>query len=67
MSSNLEARVQRLIDIEDIKQLKARYAAYCDDDYNADGLAALFRRGCGVGRICSWIRRRARGNSHVLS
>jgi hypothetical protein len=42
MSSDLEARVQRLIDIEDIKQLKARYAAYCDDDYNADGLAALF-------------------------
>ena len=42
MSSDLEARVQRLIDIEDIKPLKERNAAYCDDDYNADGLAALF-------------------------
>lgn len=39
---NLERAVQRLVDIEDIKQLKARYAAACDDDYNADDLASLF-------------------------
>jgi len=38
----LEQKVQRLSDIEDIKQLKARYAAACDDDYNADVLASLF-------------------------
>jgi len=42
MSTNLEATVQRLADIEDIKQLKARYAAACDEDYNPDKLAPLF-------------------------
>ncbi len=42
MSAELEARVRRLEDIEAIKQLKARYCAYCDDDYDADGLASLF-------------------------
>ena len=39
MSESIEARLQRLIDIEDIKQLKARYASACDDDYNPDRLA----------------------------
>ncbi len=42
MSSSLEQQIQRLTDIEDIKQLKARYAAACDDDYNPDKLAPLF-------------------------
>ncbi len=42
MSFDLEKTVRRLADIEDIKQLKARYAAACDDDYNPDKLAALF-------------------------
>lgn len=42
MTSELEKTVQRLADIEDIKQLKARYAAACDDDYNPDALAPLF-------------------------
>jgi ketosteroid isomerase-like protein len=41
-NTNLELRVRRLEDIEELKQLKARYAAYCDDDYDADGLAPLF-------------------------
>ncbi len=40
--ANLEARIRGLEDIEALKQLKARYAAYCDDDYDADGLAPLF-------------------------
>lgn len=35
-------KVQWLVDIEEIKQLKARYAAACDDDYNTEKLAALF-------------------------
>jgi len=39
---NLEERIQRLEDIEALKQLKARYAGYCDDDYDADRLAPLF-------------------------
>jgi hypothetical protein len=42
MSSELEKTVQRLADIEDIKQLKARYASACDDNYNPDTLASLF-------------------------
>lgn len=39
---DLEGRVRRLEDIEAIKQLKARYCAYCDDGYDADGIASLF-------------------------
>ena len=42
MNDALQATVQRLADIEDIKQLKARYASACDDDYNPDRLAPLF-------------------------
>ena len=39
---DVAAKVLWLVDIEEIKQLKARYAAACDDDYNADSTAALF-------------------------
>jgi len=39
---SLEQAVQRLVDIEEIKQLKARYALACDDDYNPDTLAEMF-------------------------
>ena len=39
---NLEDRIQRLEDIEAIKQLKAEYCAYCDDGYNPDGIAKLY-------------------------
>ena len=42
MNSELEKTVQRLADIEDIKQLKARYASACDEDYNPEKLAPLF-------------------------
>ncbi len=38
----LAATVARLAAIEDIKQLKARYCAYCDDHYNPQGIANLF-------------------------
>ena len=31
-----------LADIEEIKQLKARYAAACDDNYDADAIAVMF-------------------------
>jgi len=34
--------VRRLEDIEAVKQLKYRYAAFCDQDYDPDGLAPLF-------------------------
>jgi ketosteroid isomerase-like protein len=38
----LEARVRQLADINEIKLLKARYAAACDNDYDADAIAELF-------------------------
>jgi len=38
----IAARLQRLEDIESIKQLKARYCAFCDESYNAQGIASLF-------------------------
>ena len=38
----LEQQVDRLASIEAIKQLKARYCAYCDAGYDADGICSLF-------------------------
>ena len=38
----LERRLQALEDAEAIRNLKARYAELCDDNYDADGIAALF-------------------------
>jgi hypothetical protein len=38
----IAARLQRLEGIESIKQLKARYCAFCDDNYNPEGIASLF-------------------------
>ena len=40
--AQLEERVQALEDVNAIRNLKAQYAAYCDDNYNPDGIAALF-------------------------
>ena len=39
---DIAAKVLWLADIEEIKQLKARYAAACDDDYAPDDIAELF-------------------------
>ena len=39
---SLEERIQRLEDIEAIKQLKVRYSHICDDDHNPDDIASLF-------------------------
>ena len=39
---DLERRIRVMEDIEEIKRLKARYCAYCDDSYDADGIAGLF-------------------------
>jgi len=39
---SLEERVGRLEDIEAIQRLKARYAKYCDNGYDADGMTSLF-------------------------
>ncbi len=38
----IEQEVRRLAAIEDIKQLKARYCAHCDDNYNPEGISNMF-------------------------
>ena len=38
----LERRVRALEDVEAIRNLKATYATYCDDNYDADKIAELF-------------------------
>jgi ketosteroid isomerase-like protein len=38
----IECRLQVLEDAEAIRNLKARYAALCDNQYDADGIASLF-------------------------
>ena len=38
----LERRLRALEDAEAIRNLKALYAAHCDDNYNPDAIAALF-------------------------
>lgn len=40
--AKLTAQVQWLVDIEQIKQLKSRYAAACDNNYDPAAIAALF-------------------------
>lgn len=39
---DLEARIRALEDAEAIRNLKAEYAAFCDDNYDADQIALLF-------------------------
>ena len=41
-SDELARKVQLLLDVEAIKTLKHQYCAYCDDNYNPDGIAGLF-------------------------
>jgi ketosteroid isomerase-like protein len=41
-NTDLAARIRRLEDIEALKQLKHRYCAACDDDYDPERLAPLF-------------------------
>ena len=39
---DIAARLRSLEDVEEIKRLKARYCAYCDDNYDAANIADLF-------------------------
>lgn len=70
----MEQRLQALEDAEAIRNLKARYAALCDNQYDADGIAALFTEdalrespalGCFEGREA--IRGFFRGASQIFS
>ena len=70
----LERRLQALEDAEAIRNLKARYAALCDQQYDADGIAALFTENAtwdslGLGRFegREAIRGFFRGASQIFS
>ena len=70
----LEKRVQALEDVNAIRNLKAQYAAYCDDHYNPDGIAALFTADAvwesqGLGRFegREAIREFFRGASQIFT
>jgi ketosteroid isomerase-like protein len=70
---SLEERIRVLEDIEAIKQLKARYCAACDDNYNADAIAALFTDdaiwdggGLGVAKGGDEIRKFFRGAPRIF-
>jgi hypothetical protein len=41
-TATLAARLDDMEDVAAIKALKIRYARYCDDGYDADGIASLF-------------------------
>ena len=57
----MERRLQALEDAEAIRNLKARYAALCDDQYDADGIAAFF-----AGRSRASVRRNTGESAHTL-
>jgi ketosteroid isomerase-like protein len=70
----LERRLQALEDAEAIRNLKAHYAALCDRQYDADGIAALFTEDAswdspGLGRFegREAIRGFFRGASGIFS
>src|ERR1700680_5084827 len=70
----MDRRLQALEDAEAIRNLKARYAALCDDHYDADGIAALFTEDAlwespALGRFegCEAIRGFFRGASQIFS
>jgi len=70
----MERRLQLLEDAEAIRNLKARYAALCDNQYDADGIAKLFTEEAvwespGLGRFEGWdaIRNFFRGASAIFS
>jgi uncharacterized protein (TIGR02246 family) len=70
----LEKRLQVLEDAEAIRNLKAHYAALCDKNYDADGIAALFTEDAlwespGLGRFegREAIRAFFRGASGIFS
>src|SRR6202040_5735 len=70
----LEGRLQALEDAEAIRNLKARYAALCDAQYDADGIAMLFTEDAlwespGLGRFegREAIRDFFRGASEIFS
>jgi ketosteroid isomerase-like protein len=55
-SKDLETRTQLIEDVEAIKKLKHQYCHYCDANYDADAIAALYTEdaiweGNGIGKF----------------
>jgi ketosteroid isomerase-like protein len=55
-SKDFETRLQSLEDVDAIKKLKHQYCRYCDANYDADGIAALYTEdavweGTGIGKF----------------
>ena len=50
---DIAAELRYLRDIEEIRQLKYRYCAYCDDGYDPDGIASCYTRDGAFGTIPS--------------
>ncbi|MCH8863703.1 MAG: nuclear transport factor 2 family protein, partial [Proteobacteria bacterium] len=42
MTNELNTQIEQLADIEAIRKSKHRYAAFLDDNYDAEGCATLF-------------------------
>jgi hypothetical protein len=62
----MEQRLQALEDAEAIRNLKSRYAALCDDNYDADGIAALLLR-MRPGKAQVSVGSKARSDQGVFS
>ena len=62
----IEGRLQVLEDGEAIRNLKARYAALCDNQYDAEGIASLLTEDA-VWEAPRWAASRARSNPEFLS
>jgi ketosteroid isomerase-like protein len=43
--------MRRLLDIQAISELKYRYCAYCDDNYDADGIASCYAEDGVMGSV----------------
>ena len=72
--TGLEQRIDRLEDLEAIKQLKARYCEICDDDHNPERITSIFSedtvwegRGIGKARGHAEIRKLFEGFQKVIS
>lgn len=64
---SVEQRLARIEDVEAIKRLKAKYAEYCDNGYDADGMAALFAEdGSWEGNVFGIHHGREAIRKHIL-
>lgn len=68
VGESLERRLARIEDVEAIIRLKAKYADYCDNGYDADGMASLFAEdGIWEGNAFGVHHGREAIRNHILS